>query len=475
MTYTVTTRLGRGGMGVVDLATDATGRQVALKRIALHGSVRDIDNARQRIRREAEVLAQLDHPNIVPLIDVVDDGDEVLLVMPYMAGGTLFERISIHGPMRAGEVRALADHLLSALAAAHRQGIVHRDIKPANILFDEHGTPYISDFGTATARDITSGLTATGEIIGTPEYMAPEQARGEPADTASDMFSLGATLRYAATGTPPFGRGDPSVMLQRAAKGRIDPWPEGTDRAVKKRIAPLLRREPDKRPSAAAAAGGPAGTEILARPRARRVSLAVLASLIVAAITATVIAGAVRSRNNNDAEASADVVTTNATEVSPACTDLPYQPCGSPAAPFTDGTRCVADHADYDKDSSNGCEAAPDTVDGTELTGPVSANLVPGDDIDRYPFHVQDAFQLFCDGTLEVTLTSPSDTTMRLDVMEGTSILATTTSSDGRPASVRLEEPNCMGDDTSDLVARVSWVGDRRSSEPYRLTRTGSW
>jgi len=165
--------------------------------------------ARLRVRREAAVLATLDHPAIVRLLDVVDDGDDVVLVMPYLGGGTLADRVYAEGPMPGPAVNLLADQLFGALAAAHRAGIVHRDIKPANVLFDDAGRAYLADFGVATMRDATSGLTATEVVVGTPEFMAPEQARGERATPASDVFSLGATLRFAATGTPPYGRGTP--------------------------------------------------------------------------------------------------------------------------------------------------------------------------------------------------------------------------------------------------------------------------
>src|SRR4051812_8859940 len=122
MAYEVVRRLGRGGMGVVDLATDADGRHVALKRLPLHGSSEEIGRARARIRREAEVLGTLDHPGIVGLLDVVDDGDDVVLVMPYLAGGSLHDRVSTGGPLSEPEVGRLGDQLLDALAAAHRQG-----------------------------------------------------------------------------------------------------------------------------------------------------------------------------------------------------------------------------------------------------------------------------------------------------------------------------------------------------------------
>ena len=112
--------------------------------------------------------------------------------------------------------------LLDALAAAHRQGIVHRDVKPENVLFTADGEPRLVDFGVARTSEHTPGLTATATVVGTPSFMAPEQARGEPASPASDVFSLGATLLYALTGEGPYGpvTADPRVLMHRAASGR---------------------------------------------------------------------------------------------------------------------------------------------------------------------------------------------------------------------------------------------------------------
>ncbi|MGZ4708897.1 MAG: protein kinase domain-containing protein, partial [Acidimicrobiales bacterium] len=392
-----------------------------------------------------------------------------------------------HGPMSPEMVDYLAGHLLGALAAAHRAGIVHRDIKPANVLFDEAGHAYLTDFGVATMRDATSGLTATELVIGTPEFMAPEQARGERATPASDVFSLGATLRYAATGTPPYGRGDARVILNRAAEGKIDRLPPELPKEVRDRIAPLLDKRPERRPTAAAAAQGGAGGTV-ALPRAARrtrppgprpgrgsrlwptVAAVVVIALVGLAASAFALA---RSRSGQGSGAAATVTTESPSTT--ACVPLAYQACGAPAAPFTDGLRCTDDHADYDADAANGCEAAPDPVDGTKLTKALTANLVPADDIDRYPFHVTDSFQLFCDGSASVTLTAPEGVSMRLDVVDGDTPIGTTVSRDGTPATVDLPDPSCLGDDSTDLQARVSWVGDPRSATPYRLERSGSY
>src|SRR5262245_51857710 len=168
MRYERVARLGRGGMGVVDLARRDDGTEVALKRLTLHGSTDDIARARQRIEREAEVLTRLDHPNIVELLEVLDDGDDITLVMAYLTGGTLADRVAKHGPAPADEVERLADDLGRALAEAHRAGVIHRDIKPGNVLFDAHGVPHLADFGVASSRDDTAGLTVIGTVVGTP-------------------------------------------------------------------------------------------------------------------------------------------------------------------------------------------------------------------------------------------------------------------------------------------------------------------
>ena len=485
-------------MGVVDLAVASDGRPVAIKRLVLHGSVHDMARARQRIHREAQALLALDHPNIVRLLEVIEDGDDLILVMPYLAGGTLADQVRAHGPLTADQVRMLAPPLLSALAAAHRQGIVHRDIKPANVLFDADGRPYLADFGVASLRDATSGLTATGMVVGTPEFMAPEQARGEATTPASDVFSLGATLAFAATGNPPYGRGDPRVLVTLAAKGKVTPLPATVPSDLRRRIEPLLDRQPKRRPTAAAAQGGPAGTRVLAAPLPRRrtwTSAAVGATIGAAATIAILVAVTVAVARSSDGDRAAEAasVTTLTTVPAAPCEDQPYKPCGGDAAPFTDGVQCLDDHADFDADPVNGCEAAPVVVDPDTLRegNAVSANLVPDGNIDRYGFHVIDSFHIGCDGEVKVTLTAPKGASMHLEVLQGSvgdtpgetsspRPLDGATSSDGKAATVTLPEPNCFDgllgpDDATDLVARVTWADDRRTDANYRLTVTGSF
>jgi serine/threonine protein kinase len=483
VSYSLLQRLGRGGMGVVDLAVDRSGRPVALKRLALRGSAEEMHLARLRVRREAEVLGVLDHPHIVPLLDVVDDGDDIVLVMPYLSGGTLGQLVATRGPMPPAYVGQLADALLDALATAHRAGIVHRDIKPANVLFDESGRAYLTDFGVALMRGATSGLTAAEVVIGTPEYMAPEQARGERATAASDVFSMGATLRFAATGEPPFGRGDARVILHRAAEAKIEPLPSSLPRHLRNRLAPLLHKRPDRRPTAAAARGNGADTPALARrsrrhtrPRGSRLwpALAGASFVLVAALLATGLALARRDDHPGGTGAS---TTTNraATTVTTTCTPLPYQPCGQVPAPYTDGRQCVAGHADYDGIRTNGCEAAPDSVDHTALDDPISANLVPATDVDRYPFHLSQHFKLFCNGSVDVTLTAPAGVSMLLEVVRDGDVQGSAVSTDGAPATVNLQPDSCFGGDGADMVAVVKWTGSARTAADYVLERHGSW
>lgn len=478
MGYQVRERLGRGAMGVVDLAHDDQGRPVALKHLVLHGSARDMARARQRIRREAEVLARLDHPNVVRLLDLIDNGDEIVLVMPYLGGGTLADHVRQSGPLSAGQIELLADSLLDALASAHRNGIIHRDIKPSNVLFDENGRAQLADFGMATIRDATSGLTMTGAVVGTPDYMAPEQARGAPATPASDVFALGATLLFAATGEPPYGRVDPRLTLQRAARGRLAPVRSDLDRALLRRLLPLLHRDPRRRPSAAAARGGLDGTLVLTEKPPRRhrvgnlVATGVAGAAAVAALGAT-IAGITLARSS---EAPSARVVDEVSSPTPTdeCVPLPYQPCGGVAAPFTDGRTCTGDHADYDLDTSNGCEATPDTQDGTTFARIVVANLVPTDDVDRYPTPLSDSFQILCNGVFEVTLSAPPNAAMRVDLFVDGEIVDSAVANGDRVGTVMAHDPSCFTTEEPEVFTRVSWAGDTRTSDSYELRRSGS-
>lgn len=197
--------IGRGGSGTVHLAVDEVlGRQVAIKRIGL---VPGSDNVEiERAEREARLAAALNHPHVVSVFDLVDEQDVRWLVMEYVDGQTLGERVRSSGPLEATEAAMLLAQTADALVEAHARGIVHRDVKPSNILIAA-GAAKLNDFGIARSADDAS-LTQTGLVTGSPAYLAPEVASGSSATPASDVWSLGATLYHAVTGQPPYDVGD---------------------------------------------------------------------------------------------------------------------------------------------------------------------------------------------------------------------------------------------------------------------------
>ena len=473
--YELIARLGRGGMGVVDLARTPDGRKVALKRLTLQGSAREIARARQRLLREADVLRRLDHRHVVGLYDVIDEGDEIVLVMPYLSGGSLAERVAQHGPAPADEVERQARGLLAALAEAHRAGIVHRDIKPANVLFDDQGQPCLADFGVALSRDQTQGLTVAGMVVGTPGFMAPEQARGEPVSPATDVFSLGATLLYAATGEGPYGQGDPGLLMVRAAAGKVERVPKNLPSSLRKLLRSMLDARPDRRPTAAALAGGPDGTAVRTLTQGpsqvpRRRWVVATAAAVVALVTAAVVVAVAGDRGG---EASLSATPDSEAD---ACSGRPYQPCGQDQpAPFTDGDRCIADHADYDGDAANGCEAAPHANEASELDDVVEGNIVPADDVDRYEVQVEDKLQVLCDGTLQFRLEAPAGMILGLEVLDDGEVIGQDSTANGGPATVVRTEAQCGGDDTTTLEVVVRPMGDARVAGDYRLTREGDF
>ncbi|MEI7059044.1 protein kinase [Nocardioides sp. CCNWLW239] len=200
--YRLERELGRGAMGAVWLATDEVlGRSVALKQLIALDGVSDA-----AVEREAQLAARLVHPNVVAVFDLVRDDDKPWLVMEYVEGKTLAHMVRDDGPMDVEEAARLIGQIASALRSAHAAGIVHRDVKPANIVVGRADRAKLTDFGIA--RGVDSQTTQTGQVTGSPAYLAPEIATGGRATPASDMWSLGATLFQALTGEPPYGIGD---------------------------------------------------------------------------------------------------------------------------------------------------------------------------------------------------------------------------------------------------------------------------
>lgn len=207
--YTLEERLGEGGMGVVYRAVDERlDRAVALKFLA--PAVADDASAKERFVLEARAAAALDHPNICTILEIGEaPGGDVYIAMPFYQGETLKSRIG-RGPLPVGEALELAAQISRGLGAAHERGIVHRDIKPANVILSRDGTAKILDFGIAKVADVA--LTRTGAALGTIRYMSPEQARGEPVDHRTDLWSLGVVLYETLTGTHPFPGADEQAV-----------------------------------------------------------------------------------------------------------------------------------------------------------------------------------------------------------------------------------------------------------------------
>ncbi len=248
--YRLVSRLGSGAMGVVWQAHDERlHRTVAIKQLLLPPrlSESEADEANRRAMREGRITARLHHPHAIAVYDVVEHQDQPCLIMEYLASKSLATVLSTQGVLPPEKVASIGSQIASALAAAHKAGIVHRDIKPGNVLLADDGTVKITDFGISHAvGDVT--VTATGMLAGTPAYLAPEVARGNSAGFSSDVFSLGATLYTALEGTPPFGLNTNAIaLLHQVASGEITP-PRQSD-PLTPVLLRLLQSNPDQRPT----------------------------------------------------------------------------------------------------------------------------------------------------------------------------------------------------------------------------------
>ncbi|MGW0464457.1 protein kinase domain-containing protein [Streptomyces sp. NPDC003027] len=246
--YRILGRLGSGGMGRVYLARNEGGRTVAVKIVHPHFALDE--QFRARFRREVEAARRVGGRWTAPVLDADPEAAVPWVATGYVAGPTLDRAVARVGPLPETAVRALGAGLAEALAGVHALGLVHRDVKPSNVLLTLDG-PRLIDFGIARAIEGTASLTATGASIGSPGYMAPEQVLGREATAAADVFSLGAVLAYAATGTPPF-RGDTSAALLYKV---VHEEPElGALGELRQLVAGCLSKDPASRPTPAAVA-----------------------------------------------------------------------------------------------------------------------------------------------------------------------------------------------------------------------------
>jgi serine/threonine-protein kinase len=249
--------LGRGGMAVVWRATDELlGREVAVKTLDLTGP--DSVNAGERFRREARATAALNHPNIVTVYDTGVEDSTAYLVMELLPGPTLAQRLAEGAVFSVAEVRTIGAQVAAALAASHAAGIVHRDVKPGNIAYAADGTVKVLDFGITQIVDEALGhhrLTMTNTVIGTAEYLAPEQATGGRVDERADLYALGCVLFALLAGDPPFRAPEPVAVLMAHA---TQPAPDVRERRpetppeLAALVGALLAKDPADRPASAA-------------------------------------------------------------------------------------------------------------------------------------------------------------------------------------------------------------------------------
>ncbi|WP_197093508.1 serine/threonine-protein kinase [Nonomuraea sp. SBT364] len=248
--YRLAAELGSGGFGRVWRARDETlGVDVAVKELRLPAGMPEAERAERlaRATREARNAARLrKHDGIVAIHDIVVDDGLPWIVMELVDGRSLGEHVKEHGPLPAARAVEVAAALLTAIGAAHREGVVHRDIKPANVMLDEDGKVLLTDFGTAIHRTDTA-LTATGMVIGSAEYTAPERLRGSDGLPAGDLFSLGVTLYQAVEGRSPFRRDTPEATLAAVLLEQA-PAPQRSG-PLTQLITRLLDKDPDRRPT----------------------------------------------------------------------------------------------------------------------------------------------------------------------------------------------------------------------------------
>jgi len=240
--YVIDREIGRGGIAIVYSAFDnVLKHEVALKLLVPPPAARD--SLRHRFRREATILRELTHPNIIRVYDYVEDEDSAFLVMQLIKGGDLQRFVETNGPLLSSDLEKLSKQIISALDAAHQKGILHRDLKPSNILIDENNVAYLTDFGAAKRDNQASLITASG-FVGTLTYSAPEILEGQRPDSRSDIYSLGLTLYFSAEGKlPPLHR----------ATGVVEPSETGhmpnqlAYEALGKLIAKATRKTPSLR------------------------------------------------------------------------------------------------------------------------------------------------------------------------------------------------------------------------------------
>ncbi len=249
--YTLTERIAGGGMGEVWAATDTVlGRTVAVK--LLHPGLSQESDFVERFRAEARHTAALHHPNIATVFDYGEDDGAAYLVMELVVGQPLSQIISERAPLSAQETASILIQAATALEAAHQGGVIHRDVKPANILITPDGTAKLTDFGISRLVG-SAPLTQTGQVLGTAQYLSPEQALGQSATASSDIYALGVVGHEMLTGTRPFDAGSVVATALAHVNQPAPPLPDTVPIGVRDVISAALAKDPADRPASAAA------------------------------------------------------------------------------------------------------------------------------------------------------------------------------------------------------------------------------
>jgi serine/threonine protein kinase len=245
--YELTEEIARGGMGVVWRGEDTLlGRAVAVKEMFPHGAADSDERARKRVLREARAAAALHHPGIVTVYDMLEEDGANYIVMELLDAESLHDEVAANGPLDVQRAIEIGRETASALGAAHEHGITHRDVKPRNVLLLDDGRVKLADFGISSIKDDPS-LTTTGAVMGSPAFMSPEQAEGEPASARTDLWGLGATLYYAIEGAPPFGEGEAIPTLRAVVHDA--PRPMRRAGSLAPIVSALLEKDPAARPA----------------------------------------------------------------------------------------------------------------------------------------------------------------------------------------------------------------------------------
>jgi serine/threonine protein kinase len=252
--YEVESVVGAGGIGILYRA-----RQVRLDRpVALKLVEPDVARdpvIRERLRREARMVAALDHPNVVPLYAAGEEGGTVYIVTRWVEGTELGTLIQRHGPLEPGRAARIAAQIAAALEVAHGKGLVHRDVKPSNVILTSEDHVYLTDFGLAKRAGTAAGLTGVDQMLGTVDYVAPEQIEGSEPDARGDVYSLGCVLFEMLTGEPPFAvRGGGMAKMWAQVNAEVPSVRErrpDVPPALEDVMRRAMAKAPDARPTAA--------------------------------------------------------------------------------------------------------------------------------------------------------------------------------------------------------------------------------